>query len=534
MTLAARFLIPLILGFCILTCAWAEPVPVRIMIGSSEAALAPRPVFDGAGVLAPVQIVSLLGASRVDAENGDMIVTAAAGQAGTIKPVYVNGVRMIPVDKLIALIGGERSWDAAKRTLTLIAHLNSVEFDENTLKINCSFPVRVTTKTWDGNIIVDVANTKLVSEAKEVYVGSPLVSKARLGQYDSKTARVVMELVRNTGYSIDAQGAVSQVQIKVGDGLVPPPTVAAQPAKSDKTYAVRGIKVQHVDERSFNIVIATSNKSAASTVLKVSPPQIQINLPGARFDDTCEVEGKHALVNPELTKSTSGAQLLLRLSRPLAYSIDVRDTETIVYVRPPDKSGGTLSNKVVVVDPGHGGKECGAQAGGCSEKIINLQLAKQLSSALEKRGAHVILTRSGDDQLGLSARSKIAIDASADFFISLHCNSNVSPNSATGIETYYHQQLPSPKLLAYAIQSGVCKFTGMYDRQARSDRVLYQSGLGVLRGLAGSDIPGALVECGYLNHSSDRAKLKEESYRAKVAEGIVAGLRAYIEGIPIQ
>ena len=128
----------------------------------------------------------------------------------------------------------------------------------------------------------------------------------------------------------------------------------------------------------------------------------------------------------------------------------------------------------------------------------------------------------------------MAIDASADFFISLHCNSNVKPDSVSGIETYYHQQLPSPKLLAHAIHDGVCKTTGMCDRKVRSDRILYQSGLGVLRGLANSDIPAILLECGYLNHSSDRAKLKESNYRAKVADGIVAGLRAYIEGTPIQ
>lgn len=109
MTRAARYLAPLIVCLCIVAGAWADTVPARILIGTSEAPLAPSPVFDGAGVLAPVQIVSMLGASRVDAENGDMIVTAAGGQSATIKPVYVNGVRMIPVDKLVKLVGGEHS-----------------------------------------------------------------------------------------------------------------------------------------------------------------------------------------------------------------------------------------------------------------------------------------------------------------------------------------------------------------------------------------------------------------------------------------
>lgn len=536
MTQAARYLASLIACICVMAGAcWAEAVPVRIMIGSSEAPLAPTPVFDGAGVLAPVQVVSMLGASRVDAENGDILVTAAGGQSANIKPVYINGNRMIPIDKLISLIGGERVWDPAKRTLKLIAHLNSVEFDEDTLKINCSFPVRVSTSMWNDSIVVDVANAKLVSEAREVYIGTPLVSKARLGQFDTSTARVVLELAGKTGYTLDSNGAVSQVVLKVGDGLVPPaPAVApSQPQSGKSSYAINGVSIQG-DEKSFTVGIATSGKSAASTSLSVTPPEIRVDLPGGKLSESCDIVGAHPLVKPELVRTSSGAQLVLRLSKPLAYSVDIRGNETVVYVRPADKSGGTLASKVIVIDPGHGGKEGGAQAGGVSEKTVNLQLAKQLAADLEKQGAHVILTRSSDEQVGLSVRPKMAIDASADFFISLHCNSNVSPNSATGIETYYHQQLASPKLLAYAIHDGVCKYTGMCDRKARSDRVLYQSGLGVLRGLANSGIPGVLLECGYLNHSSDRAKLKDAAYRSKLAEGIVAGLKAYIEGIPIK
>lgn len=533
----SRCLALLLVCFCVISCARADTVPARILIGTSEAPLAPAPVFDGAGVLAPLQIISMLGASYVDSSDGEnLIVTAAGGQSGTIKTVDVNGNRMLPMDKVISLIGGERSWNAAKRTLTLIAYLNSVEFENDILKINCSFPVRVSTRMWDGKITVDVANAKVASEAKEVYIGAPAASKARLGQYDSTTARVVLELNKPTGYKLETSGAASQVLLRLGDDLVPP-TPAPQPTTKQprQSFTITGVEVQKVDERAFNIAISTSAKATASSVLSVSPPAIRIDLAGARIDDSCEVTGSHSLVNPELTKTGSGARLSLRLSRPMAYSVEVRGTETMVYVRPPDKSGGTLAGKVVVIDPGHGGKEAGACAGGCNEKSLNLQLAKQLAAALGKYGVHTILTRDSDEQMGLSARPQVAIDASADFFISLHCNSNPSPNSATGIETYYHMQEASPMLLAYAVHDGVCKFTGMCDRDPRSDRRLpYVTGLGVLRRLTNTGIPGILLECGYLNHSSDRAKLQDAGYRTKLAAGIVAGLKAYIEGTPIQ
>jgi N-acetylmuramoyl-L-alanine amidase len=126
----------------------------------------------------------------------------------------------------------------------------------------------------------------------------------------------------------------------------------------------------------------------------------------------------------------------------------------------------------------------------------------------------------------------MAIDAGADFFISIHCNSNGTLNSSTGIETYYHMNGPSEKLLAEAIQNNACAVTGMCDRKARSDKQLYNTGLAVLRGLEGTQIPGVLIECGYVNNSSDRCKLVDHEYQVKVAKGIVAGLKEYIQGWP--
>jgi N-acetylmuramoyl-L-alanine amidase len=218
----------------------------------------------------------------------------------------------------------------------------------------------------------------------------------------------------------------------------------------------------------------------------------------------------------------------------MGYSVEISDTAVIVHARPPDKSGGTLAGKLVVIDPGHGGKEKGAMAGGVMEKDLNLQIARKLASALAKQGARTLLTRDSDQLMGLVARAQLAIDRGADFFVAVHCNSNLVPDSATGIETYFHAQEPSPKVLAYSVHDGVCKYTGMRDRHPRSDQSLYAPGLCVLRTLSGSSIPGILLECGYVNNSADRAKLLDARYQSKLAAGIVAGLKAYVEGVPVE
>jgi len=533
-----------LIGIClaVLPSAWADTVPARILIGTSEAPLSPAPVHDGVGVLAPPYIIQLLGATCVTSSDGETLIIAGSnGNTGTIKTVDVNGTRMVPVDKLIGLIGGDQNWDASKRTLTLTAHLESVQYDNDILTINCSFPVRATARIMDDRILVDVANTKVASEAKEVYIGTATVAKARLGQFNDTTARVVLDLNKPTGCKLENTQAAAQISLRVGDGLVPAPAPTTS-ANAGTGCTIEGIALQSVDDTGFTIAIATSGKVAATSALNMSPPQIIVDLPKAKLAGSCAITGTHSAVKPQLSKTSTGARLTLNLTRPLVYATEVRDSQVMVYVHAPDKSGGTLADKLVVIDPGHGGlkngraRDNGAQSNGVKEKDVNLQLAKDLAAALGKLGARVEMTREGDLQtdMSLADRPGVAVTCGADFFISLHCNSNTLPNSATGIETYYHMQEPSPKLLAYAIHDGVCRSTGMCDRRPRSDRSLHDSGLGVLRALENTGIPGVLLECGYLNNSSDRAKLLSPSYRAKLVAGIISGLKAYVEGAPIE
>ncbi len=345
-----------LIGVClaVVSLARAETVPARILIGTSEAPLSPAPVHDGAGVLAPPYLIQLLGASCVTSSDGQtLIVSGASGNTGTIRTVDVNGTRMVPVDKLIALIGGEQKWDAARRTLTLLAHLDSVQFDNDILTVNCSFPVRASAKIWDGKIVVDVFNTKLASEAREVYIGTETVAKARLGQFNPTTARVVLDLNKPTGCKLETTEAATEISLRVGDGLVPaPPPLTTATAPAAATYTIENVTIQSVDADSFNLVISTTGKAAATSALSVSPPRITIDLPKAKLDDNCTITGMASSCDADLSRTASGARLTLKLSRPLVYAIEVRDTQVMVYVHPPDKSGGTLADKLIVIDPG--------------------------------------------------------------------------------------------------------------------------------------------------------------------------------------
>ena len=160
------------------------------------------------------------------------------------------------------------------------------------------------------------------------------------------------------------------------------------------------------------------------------------------------------------------------------------------------------------------------------EKNLNLSIANLVAEKLRSLGAEVRLTRKDDTYIDLKDRPKVAEDAGADLFVSIHCNSNGKPESVCGTETYYHRQDPSSRALAQAVQMSVVEAARTPDRGAKSDLSLFESGLAVLRH---ATVPSALLEIGFLNHSQDRAKLQDESFQKLVAEAIVKGLCRYVD-----
>lgn len=421
------------------------------------------------------------------------------------------------------------------------SRVESVEFVDGALKINCSLPVACTTGDWNGKVWVDIQNAVLATEVKEIYVGSDTVQRARLGQYDATTVRVTLDLAKPAGYCIESPLPAQQVVLRVTEPLTitPPPESAVQTPPSSKPsnhagakqFTVNRVRVESISENAFQVVVETSAKAQAYVDYGAMPPQIVLGLPGASLGAAfAGATGSHQLMKAIRCRNSTkgvGVRVEIDLTRVIAYSLNVSGSAITLQLRLPDKAGGSLADKLIVIDPGHGGDDAGARYCGVMEKSVNLQMACELAEALEREGARTIVTR-GEAYISLDSRPRIAIDNNADFFISLHCNACEVLNKASGIECYYYKDEPdSRQPLAYAIQASVCLHTGMKSRYVKGRN------LAVLRGLANTGIPGVLLECGYLNHSSDRAKLVAPEYRAQLIAGIIGGLRAYIDGAPI-
>jgi N-acetylmuramoyl-L-alanine amidase len=179
----------------------------------------------------------------------------------------------------------------------------------------------------------------------------------------------------------------------------------------------------------------------------------------------------------------------------------------------------TNGRVVVLIDPGHGGKDPGALGlGGLREKDIILPISKRIAQVLQQNGVQVVMTRDSDYFVTLPGRVQLAERANADVFVSIHANA-VGPgrSDVSGLETYYYD---SGLGLARTVHNSILQGVNVRDRGVRRARFF------VLRK---SSMPSILVETGYLTGRDDNAKLRSSAYRNQMADAIARGILQYLK-----
>jgi N-acetylmuramoyl-L-alanine amidase len=215
--------------------------------------------------------------------------------------------------------------------------------------------------------------------------------------------------------------------------------------------------------------------------------------------------------------------------------------------------------RTIVIDPGHGGTEHGARGpSGTLEKHVVLSIARQLKAAIEARlGIRVLLTRSGDETVGLDARAAFANNNKADMFVSIHANASVR-SSVTGAEVFYvtlgeygnaargnaaepgallptlgggeravdlilwemaqAQHLNESARLARIIEGE------MRQRMPMSPRAIQQA---PFRVLVGANMPAVLVETGFITNPVEEKRLSTPEYQSQVVNALLVAVVRY-------
>ncbi|QEI42911.1 N-acetylmuramoyl-L-alanine amidase LytC [Dolichospermum sp. UHCC 0315A] len=174
---------------------------------------------------------------------------------------------------------------------------------------------------------------------------------------------------------------------------------------------------------------------------------------------------------------------------------------------------------VVIIDPGHGGKDSGAIGiGGVLEKDVILPIGKRIAEILERNGIQVIMTRDSDYFVTLPGRVTMAERANADVFVSIHANSaGANRPEVSGLETYHYD---SGLRLAQIVHSKILQSLNVRDRNVRKARFY------VLRK---TSMPSILVETGFLTGRDDAAKLRTSAYQNQMADAIAQGILQYLK-----
>lgn len=174
---------------------------------------------------------------------------------------------------------------------------------------------------------------------------------------------------------------------------------------------------------------------------------------------------------------------------------------------------------VVVLDPGHGGKDSGAKGPtGLKEKVVVLVVALLVKAILTPY-CRVILTRSKDVFVTLPGRVKIANQAKADVYVSIHCNSFTKP--VMGIETFINRQTQVSFPLGEALQD---RMTDAFPNH--TDRGLKRAGYHVLRH---TKMAAALVELEFIHVVCGERHLANKSNQRKYAEAIADGVLDFLD-----
>ncbi len=495
-------------------------------------------------VLLPA-ILSILAAapSRARAEEVSVVV-AGKPQAGA--DLYQAGGRPhLDAKRVGALYGGQVYWYPVSgrvrlslrgRALQLIVGSSKASDGERELKLDSPVIVRASRAfvplslltgpdfaAWSGHQTRYDARTKTLLVEKTGTVGAPSAFS-----YKGRT-RISLALSPGASYRAAARGT-GGVELVVDYGVAEGDEKVALDDGIVKSYALK----QEAKLVRLSVRFAeTGQRWRASELSEPRRAVLDVYAPGEPLPDEAPGESKAAAAAPAAA----------------------------VKLPPPIPIPAPKRKRLIVIDPGHGGKDPGASSPrGTREKDINLAAALELARVLRERGDFdVLLTREEDVFLPLSERSELANSRSADLFVSLHCNA-ARGKGEHGFEVYSVSETatdPAAEALA-AKENAVLELEGKDPQGEMAKMILLamtktemlnesvalsalsEKAIGkrvdlAARGakqaafyvLRGTHAPAILVEMAFVSNPRDEAKLTSRRFRRAMAEGVAAGIADY-------
>lgn len=523
---------------------------IKVIVNGVEIPLAAPAVLSGGQVMAPIPgVFEPMGAiaAYFEADRSVLVTNRArstfrltVGEAvmrvnGTPRPLaapprLVGGVVFIPLQPVFAALGAWTKYEESERTLYVSSQITGLaaEVRDGTLQVSvdATGPVRTETLvlTQPDRMVVDFLHAALRTPAGEVPVSGAGVQRIRTAQFQIKPyiTRLVFDLLEPVEVRVDSDAATYRVTVAVR----PRGESAGQPAQGGGPAGAEVVKVMGIafegDGAGGRVVVDATGPLTYRIREFVYPDRLAIDIENAIF---IPVKQDLDLAHPSIV-AVRGAQFAARppvtrivvtLKRKMNYLVSQSGAGLFVDVN----NQMAARRHIVAIDPGHGGRDPGAVGPtGLRESEVVLDIGKRVRDLLVRDGLRVVLVREDDVFVELPDRPRVARDAGASIYVSIHANAH-GRATVNGSETYY--LTPQSLVLAQMIQDELGIVLRLPSRGIKTGNFL------VLRD---SGIPSVLVETAFISNPEDEVRLKEGTFRQALAGAIHRGIMRFLAIYP--
>ncbi len=350
---------------------------------------------------------------------------------------------------------------------------------------------------------------------------------------------VKVPLLRSERLTTGIEGNITH--LKIVDGYV-------MPKNNIKVVSAKAYAEKTVIELDMNRNVVFNIKLTGQTYGSYNGRNVTVsslNCTGVKitFSDTVSADENMAFVNSvikggkwSIDQSACEATLSLELSQSgnfYGFHCEYAENGNLV-ISFKHKPSSSLSGYTIMLDPGHGGIDGGANCAVSStdfgqEKNINLSIALKVKSLLEAEGAKVLMTRSTDKWVSYTQRNDAVRSKDPDMFISIHCDSSTTA-SAMGTSAYYYRAYSQP--LAKALHESI---TSAYKTKIYADKpdsfkskISRGANFYAFRVARVEECPAVLVEYGFVSNTDECQILQNAANRDILAEATAEGIKKYI------
>lgn len=391
--------------------------------------------------------------------------------------------------------------------ISVIKHSKTRGGEEVEINLENYTGYNVVRVTDPDRIVVDIPNTAAPAKEQKITVDNGLVKSVRCAQFGSNTARIVLDMKGQSPYDIEERKGKLVLKLSEqtyknfsyhsnGDRIYfvfPKIALAGAPREGTKKYTE---KVE-ADGKKYTITFPTEIADLGTGIMRINDSWLD---------------------SVEIRKENAQTSIIFNSKAPLAYETVTRfnySTNQLIDTAITLLKPYAPEEKLVVIDPGHGGLEPGAESGGVTEKSLNLDISVRLNNLLKSKGVKTYILRQDDTYVDLYERAFIANKLNAALFMSIHNNS--FNGYAAGTETLYfpvdsNDKGFNNKTFAQIVQNNLIKALGTKNRG-----IVERPGLVVLKS---TKMPAVLAEIVFMDNAEERAKISTPEFRQKTAEAL--------------